>query len=77
MRHRGPCLQLFYLNFALRGGTEFDVLKENVLTCFKITKSEKKKTNFSSNIVPVGLDFIDAGDPLPWLLCIYLKLPVK
>ena len=42
MRHRGPCLQLFYLNFALRGGTEFDVLKENVLTCFKITKSEKK-----------------------------------
>ena len=43
MRHRGPCLQLFYLNFALRGGTEFDVLKENVLTCFKITKSEKNK----------------------------------
>ena len=39
-------------------------------------KNLKKKTNFGSKFVPLRLDFTVAKVS-SWLLCRYLKLPVK
>ena len=43
MRHRGPCLQLFFLNIALRNGIKFNVSKGNVLIHFNIIIKEKSE----------------------------------
>ena len=45
-RHKGPSLQLFFLNIPFSGTTELHVSKGNVLICFNlvaIAKSEKTK----------------------------------
>ena len=43
MSYRRLRLQVFFLKFALRGGTDFNVSKCNVLICFNITRNEKSE----------------------------------
>ena len=57
---------IIIFDFYTERWNRFSCSKENVLIYFNITINqafEKKKTNFSSNLVPVGLDFTDAYDP--------------